>query len=66
MEQDNAKEAVRYLAIDLHKRYLVIGGVNREQQVVLKPRKVSLEKWSEWAGKQLQPTDEGRRARIRL
>ena len=58
VEPKNAKEARRYLAIDLHKRYLVIGGVNREQKVVLKPRTVSLEKWSEWASKYLRPTDE--------
>ena len=57
-EEERSIRETRYLAIDLHKRYLVIGGVNREQEVVLKPRKVNLEKWSEWAEKHLRPTDE--------
>ena len=57
-EEERSIRETRYLAIDLHKRYLVIGGVNREQEVVLKPRKVNLEKWSEWAEKHFRPTDE--------
>ena len=32
----------RYLGIDLHKHYLVIGGVNAKQEVVLPPRRVEL------------------------
>ena len=58
MENIGTDMNTRYLAIDLHKRYLVIGGVNREQEVILKPRKITLEKWSEWAKKHLQATDE--------
>lgn len=34
----------RFLAIDLHKHYLVVGGVNFRQEVVLKPRRISLHK----------------------
>jgi hypothetical protein len=35
----------RYLAPDLHKHYLVIGGVNRLQEILLNPRRISLEKF---------------------
>jgi hypothetical protein len=31
----------RSLAVDLHKHYLVIGGVNAQPDVVLKPRRGS-------------------------
>ena len=58
MEKKEAAREIRYLAIDLHKRCLVIGGVNQMQTVVLKPRKVALEKWPEWAGKHPRSTDE--------
>ena len=29
----------RYLALDIHKYYLVAGGVNAQQQIVLPPRR---------------------------
>ena len=47
----------RYLAVDLHKHYLVIGGVNAQQDVVLKPRRVELSAWPKWAQTHLLPTD---------
>ncbi|MFV1859849.1 MAG: hypothetical protein ACC647_10955 [Anaerolineales bacterium] len=39
------------------KRYLVVGGVNFRQEIVLKPRRISLEKWPAWARANLLPTD---------
>jgi hypothetical protein len=45
------------LAVDLHKHYLVIGGVNPRQEVVLPPRRVELEDWLKWAKQNLVPTD---------
>lgn len=47
----------RYLGIDLHKHYLVIGGVNAKQEVVLPPRRVELGDWPKWAKTHLRPTD---------
>ncbi len=47
----------RFLALDLHKRYLVVGGVDLYQQVVLKPHRLSLAKWPAWARANLHPTD---------
>jgi transposase len=47
----------RFLGIDLHKHYLVVGGVNAEQEVVLPPRRVNLENWLKWAEANLKPTD---------
>ncbi len=49
---------IRYIGIDIHKRYAVIGGVNRDQQIVLKPRRVGYEKLTEWTQKHLCLTDE--------
>ncbi len=47
----------RYLGVDLHKHYLVIGGVNVHQDVVLAPRRVDLEVWEAWAKQHLRKTD---------
>ena len=47
----------RYLAVDLHKHYVVVGGVNAQQQVVLPPRRMDLSAWPTWAQKNLRPTD---------
>ena len=47
----------RFLAIDLHKHYLVVGGVNSRQEVVLNPRRISIQKWAAWSRANLLPTD---------
>jgi hypothetical protein len=47
----------RYIAIDLHKHYLMIGGIDGSQRVVLPPRKLDLERWLAWAQANLLSTD---------
>lgn len=47
----------RYLAIDLHKRYLMIGGLDAQQRVVMPPRKVDLHRWPAWAATHLTQAD---------
>lgn len=39
----NASPEIRYLAIDLHKHYTAIGGVNIQQKVILSPRRVEID-----------------------
>ena len=46
-----------YLAVDLHKDYVVVGGVDARQQEVLPPRRLTLDAWPAWAQKYLRPTD---------
>jgi len=48
----------RYVGLDVHKHYLMVGAVNASQEVVLPPRKVSLIEFEGWAKKHLRPTDE--------
>jgi transposase len=48
---------LRYLGVDLHKDYVVIGGVNAQQTVVLPPRRVELDDWSVWAKRHLRQSD---------
>jgi hypothetical protein len=48
----------RYVGLDTHKHYLMVGAVNPAQEVVLPPRKVSLIEFEGWAKKHLRPTDE--------
>jgi transposase len=47
----------RYLGVDLHKDYVVIGGVNGRQEIVLPPRRVELDDWPRWAKTHLLPSD---------
>jgi len=47
----------RSIAIDIHKHYLMIGGIDAHKRIVLQPRKVELHHWSEWAHANLHPTD---------
>lgn len=47
----------RYLAVDLHKAYVVVGGANARQEIVLPPRRMTLDAWPAWAQKHLKKTD---------
>ena len=47
----------RYIAVDLHRAYVVVGGVNARQEVVLAPRRIELEAWPRWAKAHLAKSD---------
>lgn len=47
----------RYIALDLHKHYIMVGGQNRDQEWVLKPRKVLMTRFRQWAEQNLRPGD---------
>ena len=47
----------RYIAIDIHKHYLMIGGIDAHKRIVLPPRRVELSRWPHWAQANLLPTD---------
>lgn len=47
----------RHLAVDLHKHYLVVGGVNSQQEIVLPPRRLELDDWLGWAKTHLVSSD---------
>jgi transposase len=47
----------RFLAVDLHKDYVVIGGVNPQLQTILSPRPIRFPAWPKWAAANLKPTD---------
>ena len=47
----------RYVALDVHKQYVVVGAVNALQQVVLAPRRVDLDDFSSWSQQHLRSTD---------
>jgi len=48
----------RYVGLDVHKQYVMVGAVNAAHEVVLPPRKVSLVEFEGWAKKHLRSTDE--------
>lgn len=48
----------RYVALDLHQSYCMVGAVDRDQQIVLDPRKVNSGSLVRWAKQHLDPTDE--------
>jgi hypothetical protein len=54
----NTSPEIRYLALDLHKHYVVIGGVNARQQMVLQPRRVEVSDLESWCRKNLLSSDE--------
>jgi transposase len=45
------------MALDIHREYILVGAQNEEQDWVLTPRRVSLEKFPEWAKKNIHSGD---------
>ena len=44
----------RYIGIDIHKYYLMIGGQNIHQEWTLRPRQVQMPRFRDWAEKNSQ------------
>jgi transposase len=53
----NTRGYARYLACDIHREYILVGGQNEDQEWVLTPRRVSIAKFPEWARKNLRKGD---------
>ena len=47
----------RYIALDIHKEYVLAGGQNATQEWVLQPRRISMERFPEWAIANLREGD---------
>ena len=47
----------RFVALDIHRKYLVVGAVDAGQQIVLTPRRFGFEAFSAWATTHLGPSD---------
>ena len=56
-EEENARALRRYVALDIHKHYCVVAGVNRDGQVLLQPVRVEHADLEGWLKKNLQATD---------
>jgi transposase len=49
--------AVRYVGIDLHRHWIVVAAVDRDQQLVLPPRRLHVDAFPAWAQQHLRQTD---------
>jgi len=47
----------RYIGIDIHKQYVMVGGQNDKQEWVLRPRNVQMSRFRDWAAKNLRMGD---------
>jgi transposase len=48
----------RFIGMDIHKAYVMICGVDQNQQVILKPRRIKMDQFRQWVSHHLHPTDE--------
>lgn len=47
----------RYMALDIHREYILVGAWDAEKDWILTPRRVSIEKFPEWAKKNIGSGD---------
>ena len=57
MEEVGKARGCRYIALDIHKHYCVIAGVNRDGQELMEACRVEHEDLEKWLAKQMLPTD---------
>jgi transposase len=55
--EKNASGIKRYIGFDIHKEYALVGGQNAQQEWVLTPRRIGMEKLREWAAANLRKGD---------
>jgi transposase len=53
----SAVQPVRFMALDMHKHYAMVGAVNKEQEVVLRPRKFTWPEFERWGKQHIGPGD---------
>jgi transposase len=54
---EDTSQIERYIALDIHKEYVLAGGQNAKQEWVLPPRRISMAKFREWAIANLRERD---------
>jgi transposase len=54
---EGTREIDRYIALDIHKEYVLAGGQTARQEWVLSPRRISMAKFREWATANLHEDD---------
>ena len=47
----------RFVGLDVHKHSIMVTAVDKEQQILLRPRRVAIPEFVDWAQTHLQPTD---------
>ncbi len=47
----------RYIGLDIHKSYVMVAGVDKQQTVLFKPQKVAVERFGEWVHNHLNKND---------
>jgi transposase len=51
-------QPVRFMALDMHKHYGMVGAINKEQEVLLRPRKFTWPEFERWGKQHIGPGDE--------
>ncbi len=54
---EDTSQIERYIALDIHKEYVLAGGQNEQQEWMMPPRRISMAKFREWAAANLQVGD---------
>jgi len=57
LKVDLGERFERYVALDIHKHYIMVGAVNLRRQWVLKPRKITMSRFRKWVHKNLRQGD---------
>jgi hypothetical protein len=45
----SAVQSVRFMGLDMHKHYVMVGAVNKAQEVLLRPRQFTWPEFDRWS-----------------
>jgi transposase len=51
------RESQRFIGLDVHKASVVVAAVDRQQTILLPPRRIAISELPDWLEGHLQPTD---------
>ena len=54
----SVRDERRFIGLDVHKHYVTVGGMNIQQELVLRPRDVEMARFRTWVTQNLRATDE--------
>ncbi len=52
----SSSQPTRFIALDVHKQYIMAGAIDGQQQVVLRPRKLTLDQYDSGIGSRSSQT----------
>lgn len=56
-KEGGMSQQTRYIGLDVHKNFIMVAAVTKQQEILLKPRRIAMKQFQEWAHDHLHAND---------